>query len=329
VSKTAPSPTPIDLDVAFGVQTGGIKVAGLTPGAPHVPPSNPNYVWELDYVRDLMVFWTSGERAMKIEGDPATGKTSMVMEWHARLNWPCFVLPINPRTTAEKLIGGFAPGPDGKPTFVLGPVAVAAKCGYSVLLDEYNVLDPAEAVGLNALMEGYPYTIPETGEVIKPHQSFRVFACENAFDSALAMAGRNAQDASNDDRFCVMRKRYMPVHLEENALSRYIQTHKMLAGKIDKAQADMLAKGVVSIATKVRKAYGEYVSGINNGIDKPLSLRAMQRWVLRIPLYANAKGADGQPLCPAVVAMQKSLRMTDAMSAAVEAMVIAEFGSTP
>ncbi|MFC6522683.1 AAA family ATPase [Undibacterium arcticum] len=67
---------------------------------------------------------------------------------------PLYTYNAHPRTEAGDLIGKYAPTPSGGLVFVFGPVARAAMEGRSVLIDEYNVIDPGEATGLNALLEG-------------------------------------------------------------------------------------------------------------------------------------------------------------------------------
>lgn len=70
---------------------------------------------------------------------------------------------------------------EGSTRFVHGPLAVALREGHLLLLNEIDLMDPAELAGLNDVIEGHPLVIPQNGgEVIRPHPKFRVFATGNS-----------------------------------------------------------------------------------------------------------------------------------------------------
>lgn len=301
----------------FGVAAkAGAMIPGMEPGQPGVPASDTNYVFDIDRLRELAMFWISGFRAMMIEGDPSAGKTSLVAQFHARLHWPMELVSCSPSTENWHLIGQLMPGEDGQLRWQDGPVTRACRLGISVVLDEYNVMDPAAATALNALMEGYEVVIPETGERIKPHRLTRFFVTQNSVDSRAQVAGRNSADVANEDRFTYMQVDYLRPELETALVER-----SLLAGKgITPEQAKNLAQIAVTTANAVRRAFREG----EGGIDKPLSTRAVLRWVRLSVLYTAALREQGKS--GVHYALPRAVRMSPTMAKACNEVLTAIAG---
>lgn len=153
-----------------------------------------------------------------------------------------------------------------------GPVAAAARWGVSCLVDEYNVLDPGEATGLNAFLEGRDYTIPDTGETLRPAPGFRCFATVNP--KSPGYSGRQTQDLANDDRFSVnMLFQYPSEDVEKQMVVDFLMSKlgqkAPLAGEV--------ANVVVKAANKIREAF----MGENDGADAlpfTMSRRGVMEW---------------------------------------------------
>ncbi len=286
------------------------EIPGFEPGLPGVPPVDPNYVFELERTRQLTMFWVAGFNAMMIEGDPSAGKTSIVSQWHARLNVPLYKVPCAPSTESFRLIGQLLPTEDGKLKWHDGPVVRACREGSSVLLDEYNNLDPGEATGLNMLLEGNSWCIPETGEIITPAKTTRFFATQNSIDSKLLVAGRSAQDGANEDRFCYMEVDYLKPELEKAAVVRHLT-----AGRIPEALAKTIAGICVDVATKVRVAF----RGDAGDIIKPLSTRVVMRWAKYTVMYQSVLQSQGKSGLH--YALRQAVKMPAEMAKAVNEMI--------
>lgn len=282
------------------------KLPGYEPGLPGVPPVDPNYLFEIDTLRRFAVFWVGGFPALKVEGDPAAGKSSFIMQIHARLNVPLYMVPCSASTEWYQLIGQLMPTEDGKLRWHDGPVTRACRLGVSCLLDEYNLLDPAMSTGLNPLLEGYSWTIPETGEVITPKPGTRFFATQNPEDSKAAVAGRNCQDVANEDRWSYMYVDYIKPELEQELVKRHLQ-----AGGVSGEVAATIARLCVEVADDVRKAYRNDAPNI----EKPLSTRVVLRWakytaMFQAPMQAQRKSALHY-------AMRQAVRMSETMAGAL------------
>lgn len=309
------TPSKISLAIAFGLNIDpAAAITGFMPGHPAAPPLKADYAFQTEKLRDILAFWQSGFNALKISGDPATGKTSFVEQWHARLNWPLHKVACSRSTEASRLIGHLVPTESGTLKWVDGPVLLAAKEGTSVLLDEYNTMDPDQATGLNMLLEGYSFTVEETGEVVTPKKGFRVFATENSVDSRLNVAGRNVQDVANDDRWMVMEAKYLSPEMEAKVVF-----DAMIAANIAQARAEMDSKLIIAVANRIREAYRNE----EDAIEKPMSTRTAIRWAILASRFASVKPEDGGPL---IYALHRSFRMSKLMAEVVDQFVRTKTG---
>lgn len=309
------TPAKYSLATEFGLAIPAeVMIDGFEEGHPASPQINTGYVFMAEKMRDLLAFWHSGERALKIVGDPATGKTSLIEQFHARLRWPLYKVSCKPTTEARELIGQYFPTADGTLQWVDGPLLRAAREGTSVLLDEYNVMDPGEATGLNMLLEGYSFVVESTGEVISPAKGFKVFVTENHVESRLSVSGRNVQDAANDDRFMITTADYLPAELEERVV-----VNSLVADGVDENTAALIATQVVAVANKVRKAYRQE----DSEVDKPMSTRVVVRWAKLVRRFAKVKDKDG----PMVYALRRAFQMSPALDTVVTSYVILQLGT--
>jgi cobaltochelatase CobS len=177
--------------------------------------------------------------------------------------------------------------------FVDGPLITAARHGISVCLDEYNLIDPGEASGLNAFLEGKPYTVPETGEVIVPKPGFRIFGTMNP--KSAGYRGRQKQDMANDDRFCDLFVSYMEPALETPLVKTLIERIAVAARTNPDPQAlQKQAEQFVSVANAIRAKY----MGDSDGPDAlpcTMSTRTLLRWVEWTQLITGLKARGAFP----------------------------------
>lgn len=261
------------------------------------PKRFPSYIWSQQLISTMVMFWFSGETSIKLIGHTGTGKTEAVMQFHAALNLPLVMLTANPQMAARDLIGGFFPAATGY-AWRDGPVTLAARLGLSVLIDEYNVLDPGEATGLNAFLEGRAFTIPETGETVVPKEGFRVFATINP--KAPGYNGRQTQDLANDDRFVDAHTDYPTKEVEVIAITEYLK-----AAKVDPTEAANIAEAVASGAEAIRKSYmGENDDA--NALPCTMSMRCSMRMAKWTMLFSRAY-KSGAPEAPLYMALDTVL----------------------
>ena len=273
---------PINFEATFSVPIKG-NIAGGDPTRKGIPRSDADYVFSRERLADMIVFWNSKRtNAAKLVGDPAAGKTSLVREWHARLNVPLYAYSCNKETTSDQLIGQFVPKEDGSFYYNYGVVALAAKEGVSVLLDEGNAMLPNATLALHMLLEGDPVYIAETGETIYPAPGFRVYWTENSVSSKLMVAGRYVHDSSSDDRFFEIKVGYLGREEEIDVVL------KSISNKMPDEQRRATAAVMVDMANKVREAYNNPKSRV----VKPLSTRVLRRWAELAWSYRGVKSKD-------------------------------------
>ncbi|SCZ88717.1 BZ3500_MvSof-1268-A1-R1_Chr2-1g04590 [Microbotryum saponariae] len=116
-----------------------------------------------------------------IQGPTSAGKTS-VIEYLARRTGHRFVRINNhEHTDIQEYIGTYVSDPDsGKLVFQEGVLVRALRRGDWIVLDELNLAPTDVLEALNRLLDdNRELVIPETGELVRPHPHFMLFATQN------------------------------------------------------------------------------------------------------------------------------------------------------
>ena len=115
-----------------------------------------------------------------IQGPTSSGKTSMV-EYLAKKSGNKFVRINNhEHTDLQEYLGTYVSGSDGQLRFQEGILVEALRKGYWIVLDELNLAPTDVLEALNRLLDdNRELLIPETQEVVTPHQDFMLFATQN------------------------------------------------------------------------------------------------------------------------------------------------------
>ena len=116
-----------------------------------------------------------------IQGPTSAGKTSAV-EYLARRTGHRFVRINNhEHTDVQEYLGSYASDPDtGRLAFQEGLLVKALRRGDWIVLDELNLAPTDVLEALNRLLDdNRELVIPETGEVVRPHPHFMLFATQN------------------------------------------------------------------------------------------------------------------------------------------------------
>ena len=254
-----PQPAEVDIEGFTKLERfRGFKLHGYDRAWDHstlrTPQRLEEFVWDPEFVLTMLIFWFSAKRkALKLIGHTGAGKTEGVLQWHAALNLPLLFIGANPRTEAQQLVGMSMPSMQGS-TWIDGPLVTAARYGHSILIDEYNLIDPGEASGLNAFLEGKPYTIPETGETIVPAPGFRIFATMNP--RTAGYRGRNQQDMANDARFFDFEVKYLAPAVETPLVKKVLEgVFSQMPNKPDDVMLQKFADAYVETAQVIRNQY--------------------------------------------------------------------------
>jgi cobaltochelatase CobS len=298
----------------FGVEApAAFVVQGFADtGNPYVPVQQ-DYVFRKDALRDVLAFLQApcGD-SLFITGPTGCGKSSLVRQIAARLNWPVQDVNCHGRTELSDLVGHHTLV-QGQMRYVHGPVAVAVEQGHLLILNESDLVDPGELAGLNSIMDGAPLVIPENGgEVIKPHPSFRLICTGNSAgqgDGSGLYQGIMQQNLAFMDRFRVIEVDYPSEEEEISVLAKAVP-----------GLPKEVAKPMIKFAGEVRKLF----VGNDKG-DGDLSVTFSTRTLIRFAtLTVQFKGAP-RPLEYAL-ARALSNRTSGPEREAINRLAMATFG---
>ena len=115
-----------------------------------------------------------------LQGPTSSGKTSMV-EHLAKISGNNFVRINNhEHTDLQEYFGTYVSGPDGRLQYQEGVLVQALREGHWIVLDELNLAPTDVLEALNRLLDdNRELLIPETQQVIYPHENFMLFATQN------------------------------------------------------------------------------------------------------------------------------------------------------
>ena len=159
-----------------------LQVPAFSTTEAHVPPLDPDYVFDRETTLALLAGFVHNRRVM-VQGRHGTGKSSHVEQVAARLNWPCVRVNLDGHDTRMDLIGKDAIViRDGKQVteFQPGMLTWALQRPCAIVFDEYDAgrADVMFVIQRVLEVEGR-LTLLDQSRVIEPHPAFRLFATAN------------------------------------------------------------------------------------------------------------------------------------------------------
>ncbi len=159
-----------------------VTMQGLATPHTYTPEKKP-FRFNQEQVEELALAVELDMNAM-LTGPSGCGKTQLVLQTAAELGRPCVRFNCNGETRVSHLTGQMRPAMvEGALSlaFNAGDLTVAVREGYWVFFDEIDMASPNVTGVLHPVLEEGNRTmhIPETGETIKGHSDFRVFASGN------------------------------------------------------------------------------------------------------------------------------------------------------
>lgn len=261
----------------------------------YVPEVDQAYVFRKEHLKVLQFWMMGAEKNVLLQGETGTGKTTLIEQVAARLNWPVFVLGCHGGLEFQELVGRVTLQPDGSTGWADGPLISAMRIGGIFLLDEMNFLKPEVAGGLNTILQATVYTIPETGECIKAHPDFRIGATGNAIDGA----GKSSYRGTQVSNIALLSRFSLGIRIEYMSPA---DEQKMIEAKAPKTQA-AIAHFLAELADMARKSYATGV------LKSPLSPRETIAMAQRIQTFSgNAKAQAAVDLQSK--AMKQVMQMT-------------------
>ncbi|OIW33500.1 midasin [Coniochaeta ligniaria NRRL 30616] len=201
-----------------------------------------------------------------IQGPTSAGKTSMI-EFLANFTGNKFVRINNhEHTDLQEYLGTYVSGSDGKLKFQEGILVQAMRQGSWIVLDELNLAPTDVLEALNRLLdENRELLIPETQEVVRPHENFMLFATQNP---AGLYGGRKVLSRA-------FRNRFLELHFDdipENELETILQQRSKNTAPSDCRRIVMVYKQL----TRLRQE-----SRVFEQKNSFATLRDLFRWALR------------------------------------------------
>ena len=219
---------------------------------PDIPEVDEYYKFESSSLSKVLMALTTNSKCW-ISGETGTGKSSLVEQIAARLNWPLIRINFDSEITRSDLVGRDVLKSESGTTvskFIDGILPQALAGPNIILLDEIDFVRPDIAYVLQSVLDNYGLRINEDGgRMVKIHPNARIIATANTLgqgDTSAKYSGARSQSAALRDRFNIwIDKKYLAPHLEikllkdkgllalsefddefENSLKQYIRAHR-------------------------------------------------------------------------------------------------------
>ncbi|RFU29962.1 hypothetical protein B7463_g6350, partial [Scytalidium lignicola] len=207
-----------------------------------IPQEQPHYIITPSVERNILnlVRATSTRRfPILLQGPTSAGKTSMI-EYLAKFSGNKFVRINNhEHTDLQEYLGTYVTGSDGQLRFQEGLLVKALRQGHWIVLDELNLCPGDVLEALNRLLDdNRELLIPETQDIVRPHENFMLFATQNPAGlyggrKSLSRAFRNRflelhfDDIPEDELDIILEKRSQKVAPSD--CKRIVQVYKELS----------------------------------------------------------------------------------------------------
>ena len=260
---------------------------------PDIPKIDPSYVFEGESLGKVLLALLNNERCW-ISGETGTGKSTLIEQIAARLNYPVFKINFDSEITRSDLIGrDVLKSKDGNTVseFVEGVLPRAISGPNIILFDEIDFIRPDVVYVLQSFLDGSNLRINEDGgRIVETHNHCRVFATANTTgqgDLTARYIGARAQSCALRDRFGIwIHKSYLPANQEINLLKD---------------------RGVGFLSKNTEESMKKYIMEHRRGFSKsdvsiPLSPRSIKSAGF---IYENLKNKSDD-----ITAIKKALEMT-------------------
>lgn len=197
-------------------------------GHPLVPDDTTYYRRRMEgHKSDIQVFTydmsedtPGGVEHLMLTGLPGVGKNQAVKHICAETNRPLIRIPVGGGIRYEDLVGHYTPTKEGSLEWTDGILTTAARYGFTVVLDEVDMMSGDVSSPLHQVTEdrdSQELVIRQTGEVVKPHPEFRVIATRNP-----GFAGANEMNRAFKSRFSEHEVGYLKEDAEVKVLTSAI-----------------------------------------------------------------------------------------------------------
>ncbi|MDO8359909.1 MAG: AAA family ATPase, partial [Devosia sp.] len=204
----------------FGIDT-DMKVKGYAEADDHVPPFDPDYLFDRNTTLAILAGFAFNRRVM-VQGYHGTGKSTHIEQVAARLNWPLVRVNLDAHVSRIDLVGKDAIVlKDGKQIteFRDGILPWAVQNNIALVFDEYDAGRPDVMFVIQRVLETQGrLTLLDQNRVITPHPAFRLFATTNTIglgDTSGLYHGTQQINQGQMDRWSIVTTLNYLAHDEE------------------------------------------------------------------------------------------------------------------
>jgi cobaltochelatase CobS len=259
-------------------------VHGYAERAENVPDIDPDYLFNKETTLSILAGFEHNRRVM-VTGYHGTGKSTHIEQVAARLNWPCVRINLDSHISRIDLIGKDAIVlKDGKQIteFREGILPWAYQHNVALVFDEYDAGRPDVMFVIQRILESSgKLTLLDQSRVIRPHESFRLFATANTVglgDTTGLYHGTQQINQAQMDRWSIVTAlNYLP-HADEC---------RIVLSKNKKFAND---KGLKIIANMVRVADLTRNAFIQGDLSTVMSPRTVITWAQNASIFDNDIG---------------------------------------
>jgi len=195
-----------------------------------VPAKDKNYVPFGEFKMIEKIIASGKFFPVFISGHSGNGKTFMVEQACSKAKRAMIRVQMSRETDEDDLIGGFRLI-EGETKFMKGPVLRAMEIGALLLIDEADRADPGKAMCLQGILEGKPYYMKKTGEIIKPADGFNIIVTANTkgrgSDDGRYVAATMLDDAWLERFPITIEQEYPSPVIEKKILTNYLNDGTM------------------------------------------------------------------------------------------------------
>ena len=262
----------------FGIDT-DLRVPAFSTIDEHVPPIDPDYVFDRETTLALLAGFMHNRRVM-VQGRHGTGKSSHVEQVAARLNWPCVRVNLDGHVTRMDLIGKDAiviRNGAQITEFQPGILTWALQRPCALVFDEYDAgrADVMFVIQRVLEVEGR-LTLLDQSRVIEPHRAFRLFATANTVglgDASGLYHGTQPLNQGQMDRWnIVVTLNYLPHDREVDIVLARCPEYRTADGR-------STASAMIALANLTRRAFAD------GDLSTVMSPRTVVTWAENATLF--------------------------------------------
>ncbi|RYE09259.1 MAG: cobaltochelatase subunit CobS [Hyphomicrobiales bacterium] len=264
----------------FGIDS-DMKVMGYAEADSHVPPTDPDYLFDRNTTLAILAGFAFNRRVM-VQGYHGTGKSTHIEQVAARLNWPLVRVNLDAHVSRIDLVGKDAIVlKDGKQIteFRDGILPWAVQNNIALVFDEYDAGRPDVMFVIQRVLEASGrLTLLDQNRVITPHPAFRLFATTNTIglgDTSGLYHGTQQINQGQMDRWSIVTTlNYLPHEKEAGIVLAKAKAYQNEKGK-------KLVSNMVRLADLTRSAF------INGDLSTVMSPRTVITWAENSQIFGD------------------------------------------